>query len=905
MARENKAPVWSLDRETVLGRLDTKADGLSSEEAEKRLTQYGPNKIRKEEEISSWRILLNQLKGFFNIVLYVAAAIAFWAHKLPDAIFIIAILTINTSISFYQEYKASRAMEALKQFLVQKVKAKRNGQVTEVEIEHLVPGDLILLEEGEKVPADARLLEVHALRADESMLTGESTTVDKNAAPLPAGADLGDRLNMVHAGTTVVRGAGQAVVTATGMQTELGRIARALAETETPVTPFEREVDKLSRTITAAILVLVAAVPAMLYLRHAMPLADIAIFSLSLGVGAIPESLPMVLSFALSMGAQQMAHRKALARRLAIVESLGSVDVIGSDKTGTLTKNEMTVQALYLPGHGVYHVTGEGYDPGHGRIEHLHSGKEEALQRLLRALILCNDAQKSRKDEQDAYLGDPTEIALLVVAEKGGLEVADIQARPPRQDEIPFTSERQMMATIHKIEGRRTAVIKGAPEVVLQRCTTLAADGEQRPFTDQEHREIQTTLEKLESDALRVLAVAEADLSKATGEGIPEEGLVFLGLTGMIDPPRPEVRASVSEAKGAGIRTVMITGDHAMTAKAIATRLGMGTRAVTGREVNGMSEEELFRQTPEIDIVARATPIDKLRVLKALQKNEHFVSMTGDGVNDSPALKQADVGIAMGRRGTDAAKEAAGLVLLDDNYATIVAAIEEGRRIFDNIRKFVNYLLTCNIGEVLTVLLGAIWGLQPVTAIMVLWVNILTDVLPAVALGVDPANPGLMHRPPRPHNESILNKPLLWTTTIIGLKKGFMLFGVFMVGLYWLPTDLAPPARMQFAQTMTFTAIILYSFVRIFVIRTFDTLTFWSNPWLVISLGVAVLLQILIIYVPGVNDFFGLQPLGLYAWGVLLAMAVLAGFIGVWLSRWVESWAGSVIDTSGSASPKP
>ncbi len=890
----------SLKPEEVFEKIGSRVEGLSSSEVKERLEKYGPNKIKEEKQVSPWKILFRQLKGFFNIVLYVALVIAVWAGKTPDAVFIAAILLINTSLSFYQEYKASRTMEALKNYLVEKIRVIRDGEPVEIEVDRVVPGDVIELEEGEKVPADARLFEVHALRIDESMLTGESLPVDKRVEAAKPDADLGDRTGMVYAGTGVIRGTAKGVVVSTGMKTELGKIAEALQETETPPTSFEIEVDKLSKEITFTIIGLVIGVACLLYFRHTMGPADIAIFTLSLGVGAIPESLPVVLSFALAMGAQQMARRKALARRLAIVESLGSVDVIGSDKTGTLTKNEMTVQALYLPEHGVFHVSGVGYDPTHGRIEHLHKGKEEDLRRLLEALVLCNDAKETTKDGERVYLGDPTEIALLVAAEKGGLDLKGTTLRYPRIGEVPFTSERQMMSTVHEIAGQKRVFSKGAPEVIFERCTHLARNGRSVPLTEEEKQEIKATMEKLEGEALRVLAVATRAFVKPVREDAVEDDLAFLGLVGMIDPPRSEVRSALAEAKGAGIRTVMITGDHAITARAIAGRLGMGERDVTGRDVEAMSDEELDQKVNEIDIVARATPITKLRVLQSLQRNQHFASMTGDGVNDSPALKQADVGIAMGLRGTDAAKEAAGLVLLDDNYATIVSAIEEGRRIFDNIRKFVNYLLTCNIGEVLTVLFGALWGLQPVTAIMVLWVNIVTDVLPAISLGVDPANPALMKRKPRPHDEHIINKPLLWVTICIGAKKGIMLFLVFLAGYYWIGKGLPAADRLRYAQTMTFTGIILYSFVRIFVIRTFDTLKWYSNRWLVAALGVAVLLQIMIIYTPSVHEFFGLEMLGLKAWGVLIVMAALAGWLGVKVSLWVESWAGPVIDTSGS-----
>ncbi|HDL86206.1 MAG TPA: HAD family hydrolase [Candidatus Acetothermia bacterium] len=886
---------YSRSEEDVLTALDTSENGLSSSQVKERLSKYGENIIQQEKPPSAWKILLRQLRGFFNVVLYIAATIAFAVGKLPDGIFVCAILVLNTSLSFYQEYKAHRAMAALRGMLVEKSTVIRDSQPIEVEASQIVPGDILDLSEGEKIPADARLIEAHALRTDESMLTGESTPVSKGTKPVPPDTDLGDRVDMIYAGSYVVAGTGKAIAVATAMKTELGKIATALQETKSPPTPFEREVGALSQEITYTILGLVVIVGALLYFVHHVNIADVFIFSLSLGVGAIPESLPVVLSFSLAMGAQQMVHRKALSRRLAVVESLGSVDTIGSDKTGTLTKNEMTVQALYLPNNGIIALTGEGYDPKNGTIGVVPPEQKEHLEHLLTAAALCNDARKTNVDGQTKYLGDPTEIALLVAAEKAGLSLGEMADQTPRVDEIPFTSERKRMTTIHEADSKRIAFIKGAPETVLEMCKTVSIDGTSQPLTDEGRAAIQSALEKSQRDALRVLAVAERKLTKGASEEEAEKNLTFLGLVGMIDPPRPEAQAAIAEATGAGIRSVMITGDHALTAQAIAKRLGLGLNTVTGREVEAMSDADLLHRVPKIDIVARATPLVKQRVLKALQSTKHFTAMTGDGVNDAPALKQADVGIAMGLRGTDAAKEAAGLVLLDDNFATIVAAIEEGRRIFDNIRKFVNYLLTCNIGEVIAVFFGALTGLLPVTAIMVLWVNIITDVLPAIALGVDPANPGMMKRPARPHDEPILNKPLLWITVFIGIKKGIMIFGMFLVGYFLLSHhDLA------YGQTMAFTAIILYSFVRIFVIRTFDTLKFWSNPWLVVSLGVAVILQLAIIYTPGVNGFFGLKPLGLMAWGTLLVMAISSGFLGVWISKWVEQWAGSVIDISGA-----
>lgn len=893
---EDKTKWYSLDIEEVKKRLGVDENGLSSSHAKEKLAEFGPNKLKEEKEESASDILKAQLKGFFNIVLYFAAVLALFVGAYTDGIFIICILILNTGLAFYQEYKASRIMSGLKDFLVASVNVIRDGTPVELNSEEIVPGDIILLEEGMKVPADARLIEQHALAVDEAMLTGESVPSEKVAKPVAENAPLGDRLDMVFSGTTVVRGTGRAVVCGTGMNTELGTIAQALADTVTPKTSFELEIDKLSKQITMVIAVLVVLAACLMYLHHNMAFSQIAIFSLSLGVGAIPESLPVVLSFALAMGAQQMSRRKALARRLAIVESLGSVDTICSDKTGTLTKNEMTVQLLYTPGHEAYFVTGEGYDANNGAIETRHVGSER-LKLPLMAMMLCNDSKRIDNNGEISYLGDPTEIAMRVVGEKGGFSSEKLAQDYPRLDELPFTSDRERMSTIHEYEGKKIVLTKGAPEVVFGFCTKIMIHGEVVDLTEELKTEVRDNLEHMQSQALRTLAVATRYIPEGvTGEEIETE-LCLLGLVGMIDPPRPEVKLALAEAKRAGIRTVMITGDHIITATAIAKRLGMGQEAINGTDVEAMTDAELEDRVETLSIIARATPTVKLRALKAIRKKKHFAAMTGDGVNDAPALKQADVGIAMGLRGTDAAKQAAGLVLLDDNYATIIGAIEEGRRIFDNIRKFVNYLLTCNIGEVITVLLGAIWGLAPLTAIMVLWINILTDVLPAIALGIDPANPGLMKRQPREHDEHILNKGVIWTTAIIGMKKGIENFIVFLIAYYWLNDKITggQAETLKYAQTMAFTGIVVYAFVRIFVIRTFDTLSIWSNPWLLVGLGVAGLTQLFIIYCPPVRNFFMLAELDLQDWGVLAILAVWASVTGVYVAKWVEKWAGAII----------
>jgi len=898
MINETKNHQWhATGAGEVIAFQGSQVEGLSAGDVKERMERFGPNKIREEKQVTAWEILLRQLMSFFNYVLYAAAIVAFIAKSFADASFICAILIINTALSFVQEYKATRTMQSLKNLIAEKIKVIRDGTTLEIDVTEIVPGDVVPLEEGMKVPADGRIVEEHALSIDEAMLTGESVPVEKSVNAVPEAAPLAERTDMMFAGTTVVRGTGKAVITETGMDTELGKIAQALQESKTPPTSFELEVDKLSKDITFVISGMVVLVALLLFLQHQMKWADVIIFCLSLGVSAIPESLPMVLSFTLAVGAQQMAVRKALARRLAIVESLGSVDIICTDKTGTLTRNEMTVQGLYTSGHHPYFVTGIGYDPDGGQVQFRHVGRER-LDYLLKSLTLCNDARKAGEGKT-GYLGDPTEIALLVVAEKAGLNVEELQRQFPRLDEIPFTSDRKMMTSLHNIQEKRVAIVKGAPEVVLDRCNRCYAHGGFSELNEEMRQEIRTNLEQMEGNALRVLAAAERVVDEGMAHEAMEGDLTFLGLVGMIDPPREEVRDAVRVARDAGIRPIMITGDNPLTARAIARQLGIGQNAITGDQVDAMDEKELEGRVEDIDIIARASPINKLQILKAVQKNNHFASMTGDGVNDAPALKQADVGVAMGLRGTDAAKEASGMVLLDDNYTTIIAAIEEGRRIFDNIRKFINYLLTCNVGEVLTVLCGVIWGLQPLTAIMVLWVNILTDVGPAIALGVDPANPGMMKRRPRRHDEPILNRGVIWTTVFTGLKKGIENFAVFLVGYYILGKSLPGPERLQYAQTMAFTGIVVYAFARIYIIRAFDTIRFFQNPWLIYSLAFAGVVQLFIIYCPEVNDFFGLHVLDWKSWIVLGALGVWASTTGVWVSKWVESWAGHVINTEG------
>src|SRR5574337_271743 len=761
--RQGFDPVlWhTLSSETVFAHLKSRPTGLTGAEATRRLAEHGPNELQAARRLPPWMIFFEQFKNVLIVILLVATALsAFLGHGI-EAMAIAVIVLFAALLGFLQEYRAERATEALRQMAAPTATALRDGEEVEIPARALVPGDVVLLRAGDKIPADARLIEVVNLQIEEATLTGESVPVAKDAAPLTnSGLALGDRKNMAYAGTVATYGRGRAVVVATGMHTEFGKIARMLQTIEAGKTPLQENLDKVGRALAWAAFVIVATIVA-LGLSRGQPFIEMLIFGIALAVAVVPEALPAVVTISLAIGVQRMVKRHALMRRLPAVETLGSTSVICSDKTGTLTKDEMTVRTIFVAGQ-MLDVSGTGYEP-HGRFSRdgLAIEPPGPLILLLRAAALASDAHivHSEADGRWHIKGDPTEGALIVAAAKAWLNKADLDSQSPRVNEIPFTSETKRMTTLHKEPDGVVAYAKGAPEIILDSCIRqMTADGV--TALDAARREIilETAL-RMASEAMRVLAVAYKP--GATLENA-EHDITFLGLVGMIDPPRPEAKAAIETCEQAGIKPVMITGDHPLTAQADARELGLlkTGRVVTGAELEARSEAEFEREVEKIDVYARVSPAHKLRVVTALQKTGRIVAMTGDGVNDAPALKKADIGIAMGITGTDVTKETAAMTLTDDNFASIVAAVEEGRGIFGNIKKYLMYLLSCNIGEIVLMAGATLLGLPlPLTAVQILYVNLATDGLPALALAVDLPEPDLMRRRSEEHT-SELQSPL-------------------------------------------------------------------------------------------------------------------------------------------------
>jgi Ca2+-transporting ATPase len=856
----------NLDIPEVFEQLGTRPEGLNDTEIPDRLAKLGRNEIIRSNPVSPWRLLLKQFANYFILVLIFAAVLAFTVSFLPGesgrrltAYFIIGIIVLSVALSFFEEYRAQKELEALDRLLVFKTTVLRNGAHQQIDAAEVVPGDILLLTHGQKVPADARLIDVHSLRTDESALTGESVGVDKSPEPVAPEASLAECTSMVFASTYITYGTGQAIAVRTGMSTEVGQIAETLGQMTERPTPFQIEVQKMARQMTVIVAALAAIVAVILLLVQREPPVDVALNTLSLAIATIPESLPIVLTFALALGARQMARHKAVVRRLSVVESLGSVDTICTDKTGTLTQNLMTLQRLYVGGELV-------------EIPPNLQENSTALE-LLRAGILCNEATLTEGAEPEVQ-GDPVDTALVKAARAAGLDLVQERNSTPRVNEIPFSSERKLMTSIHTRDDRWIAITKGAPGPVLAHCTSCQEGAEEYPLADRHCQAIRQRVTDLQSRGFYVLGVASKELSGDDPIERAETDMSFLGLLALIDPPRSGVAEAIARAQGAGIRVVMITGDNGLTAQAIAGTLGIGQRVVDAREMGGITGPALTELMKEMDIVARATPQVKQQVLQALQNAGHVVAMTGDGVNDATALKQSDVGVAMGLRGMDIAKESSAMVLLDDNFSTIVAAVEEGRRIFDNIRKFTNYLLSTSLGEVFVVLALSIAGYFPLSAIMLLWVNVVTDLVPASALAADPVVPHVMKRR---HDESILNKAI-YATIAGSIFRTLIAYSlIFWVGLQF--------GGVTYARTMLFTSIVLHAFTRVIVVRQMDSLSVWSNRALLISYAVAVGLQLLALYTP-LRALFGVIPLDWRAWAVMIPVMAGSSFAGVYMTRW-------------------
>jgi Ca2+-transporting ATPase len=857
--------------------------GLTAQEAARRLQKQGLNQLTEARGKSPWRLFAEQFNGVVIWVLIAAAVLSGVMGELVDAVAIVAIILLNAMLGFTQESRAERSLVALRRMSSPVCRVLRDGHLLAIDTHDLVDGDVIVVEAGDRIPADARILSpTPNFATEEASLTGEATAIRKDAVTLQdQNTSIADRTNMLFTGTSVVEGKAQAVVTATGMQTELGRIAGMIQQIPEEATPLQRKLDILGKQLVIVSLVLVAIVFAAEML-HGGGFMNTLLVAVSLAVAAVPEGLPAVVTIALAMGVQRMVKRHALVRKLHAVETLGATTVICTDKTGTLTRNEMTVRTVVTPD-ATYTITGTGYEPI-GAVQLDGKGVDPSvrddLMTALYAAVLCNGADLSQ-DEDGAWsvVGDPTEGALLVAAEKTGIDRAAAGEDQPLVAELPFDARRKCMSMIRRGDSDRLVVYtKGAPDVVLRFCPSALVDGTVVPMDETLRGRILTSNNALAGQALRVLAVAhrtQVDEGSTFAPESVERDMTFLGLIAMMDPPRDEVRTAMAECAEAGIRTIMITGDHKATAVAIACDLGFyheDSRALTGRELDELSDEAFDKQLPKVAVYARVAPEHKLRIVRAWRKRGEIVSMTGDGVNDAPAIKEADIGVAMGITGTDVTKEVADMAITDDNFASIVAAVEEGRAIYDNILKFVHYLLSCNLGEILLMFLASVFGMSaPLIPVQILWMNLVTDGLPALALGVDPAADGLMTRPPRKPDAPLLSR----TRSTILLIQAFSI-GLCALAAFAFVLRVEQGSLMR-ARTMAFTVIVLAELFQAFNARSLRESAFsphlHANWKLVLAILGALALQLLLIYIPLLQRVFQTDALSLLDIGVGTALA--------------------------------
>ena len=885
---ENTQKLYSLSYEALFKQFQTTEQGLSGEEASSRLKKYGPNKISDKKRISPLEIYLNQFKSILIIILIVAAFLTFFVYLLGErnnadlieGSLILIIVLMITILGFVQEFRAEKAIDALKKLLAFKAKVVRGGIEKEIETAGLVPGDVVILEEGNKVPADIRLFDTASLQTSEASLTGESTPISKKSDSLTGDLQIADQKNMVFSGTTIASGRGHGIVVVTGDNTEIGKIATFVSETKDEQTPIQKRLNKLGTIMGWGTIVISAFIFLFIFFFSAEH-ADLTLLqkvlqsfiaAVALAVAAIPEGLPAVVTISLAFGTQRMLKKNALVRKLTSMETLGSVDIICADKTGTLTGGEMMVREIYLPTGKTgtegknYTVSGQGYDTnGEFRINNTKADSSP-LNLILKAGLNCNNA---KLENDGKILGDPTEAALIVSANKSG-----ITATRKRIHEIPFNSERKMMSVIVKEDSDTVVYSKGAPEVILNNCTKIISAGKEISLTEEAKKNILAQNSKMAQKALRVLGFAYkngAHLPADADEKNTEKSLTFIGLQAMMDPPRAGMKDLIAKTLSSGIDVVMITGDHLITATAVANEIGIKGDTINGNELESLSEKEFLEKVEKIKVYARVNPAHKFRIVEALQKKGHIVAMTGDGVNDAPALKKADIGIAMGITGTDVAKEASDMVLLDDQFSTIIAAIEEGRGIFHNIRKFVDYLLSSNIGEVLVVFLALIiFKNIPLTAVMLLWINVVTDGLPAIALGLDPAEKGILNHSPRKFQEQIINARVWAEILIFGVVLTVATLGIFYINL---------PEGLNEARAAAFMAIIVYELVRLVNIRSDYKISWRSNIWLVLAIGSSILLQISIVYITPLAKLFEISPIDMFDWVYIAITSALMFFL--------------------------
>jgi Ca2+-transporting ATPase len=870
MADSSRFVGWTTEKVTEFFQVN-QVTGLAEKESIARLSQIGENQLTEGKKVSLLALFLHQFQDFMVLVLLAATLISGVLGEYVDAIAILGILVLNAFLGFIQEARAERSLSVLKKLSAPVARVLRNGEWKRINAAHLVPGDIVSLGRGDRVPADVRWLEVSGLSVEESALTGESLPVQKiTDAMMEPDLTLADYRNMGFMGTMVAKGTGFGVVVSTGMKTEMGRIAHLIHSTESSSTPLQRRLEQLGKILIVVSLFLTALV-VVTGVMHGQDLYKMFLAGVSLAVAAIPEGLPAIVTIALALGVQRMIKRQAIVRKLPSVETLGCASVICSDKTGTLTENKMTVTHIMVSGQ-LLEVSSSGGE--------LSKNQNPVLQHLLQIAVFCNNASLVQKGKQFSYEGDPTEGALLVMGAKGGVTRKLLQKQWQKVKEYPFDSERKMMSVVVEDERKqRRLLVKGAPDVLLRECTHITnADGKVEPISAKLRQQLLAQNEHLAGNALRNLAFAYRELSPTNqmkSEVLLERNLIFVGIVGMIDPPRKEVREAIRLCRRAGIRTVMITGDHQATAEAIAMKIGIkrpNGLTVTGRDLYNMDDKTFRQQVENIDVYARVSPEHKLKIVVALQEKGHIVAMTGDGVNDAPAIKAADIGISMGQSGTDVSKEASSLILANDNFATIVSAIEEGRHIYDNIQKFISYLLASNVGEILVMFFAMLAGLPlPLVPIQILWVNLVTDGLPAMALGVDPAEEDSMTRPPRNSRESIFARRVGWKIVTRGL-----FIGLCSLLSFWVTYQ--ESGQLILAQTVAFSTLVLSQLIYVFDCRSMGTI-FERNPFSNLTLCLAVLcslfLLIIVIYFPTLQPIFHTVALGTHEWMLIIVTSTL------------------------------
>ena len=862
---DQKGIIWhALSSQEVIQQLETDLEkGIKGEEAKQRLADKGRNVLPTGKRKTILGMFIDQFKDFLILILVAAAAISGLLGETTDTTVIIAILIINAVLGVSQERKASKALDALKKMSVPECEVIRDGLLQKISSEELVPGDVILLHEGDYVPADLRLIEVYNLRIDEASLTGESVPVEKITDSMAENLPISDRLNMAYSGTIVAYGRAKGVVTETGINREIGKIAQLLEKEEEVVTPLQKRLAGLGKLLGYLTLIVCGVVFVVGIIRGEQ-IFDMFMTAVSLAVAAIPEGLPAIVTIVLALGVTRMSQHNAIVRKLPAVETLGSATVICTDKTGTLTQNQMTVQE-------VFQMNEEG--------EEVQSRIFMPSEALIQIGVLCNDSSIANNNGKVQRFGDPTELALIELAEKNGYSVKKIRQDFPRLDEVPFDSKRKMMSTLHELNGKRKILVKGAPDILITRCNSYQSGGQILPLGEKDRLFILNTIEEMAGKALRVLAFADKEIpdqKKISQED--ENDLNFQGLVGMIDPPRPEVKQALEEANSAGIETIMITGDNLLTARTIAQDLGLvqsGDEAITGQEMEKLSQETLMEKIKHLRVFARVWPEQKLNIVEALQKNQEVVAMTGDGVNDAPALKKADIGVAMGITGTDVAKEVADVVLMDDNFATIVKAIEEGRVIFDNIRKFVMYLLACNIGEIFAIFIPILIGLhRPLVPVQILLINLVTDGLPAMALGVDSPEPDIMMRRPRNPKEGILNpqsmKIILFNSVFIAISVIIAFVAGTRIG------------GIETGRTMAFVTLAFSELLRAYSFRS-EKRNFWqinlrSNLYLIEAALLSAAIVLITVIVPSAAQVFSNVPLNGLEWMYTIVFSFISFF---------------------------